>query len=177
MIIQPTPEMIAFFECRTNKHIARVGKCLHMLADESDYGDELIHRATIHDASKFEEAERIAYIWLTEFHRCRQVNQPFTYPDGIEEMVKKAIEHHLAHNRHHAEFHANPNDMSNVDIIEMVCDWTAMAQELDQNDGSASQWADKTIGHQIQFNDDRKNLIYSTIEQLDCAIKRYTSRI
>ena len=42
--------------------------------------------------------------------------------------------------------------MSEVDLIEMVCDWTAMAQEFDQDNGSARGWADKTIGSRISFN-------------------------
>jgi len=164
--------MISFYERRTNEHIARVRNCLHLLAGETEYGDELKSRAEIHDASKFSEAERIPYIWLTEYHRCRRTNKLFTYPDGVEEMVKKAIDHHLANNRHHAEFHANPNDMSDVDLIEMVCDWTAMAQEFSQDGGSARGWADKTIGRRIHFNDDRKNFVYSTIDLLDSIIRR-----
>jgi len=131
-----------------------------------------VARAKIHDASKFEEDERIPYIWLTEFHRCRQINEPFTYPSGIESTVKLAIEHHVTNNRHHVEFHPNPNDMSNVDIIEMVCDWTAMAQELEQNGGSARGWADKSIGQRINFNDNRRKLIYSTIDLLDSALNK-----
>ena len=164
--------MVAFYERRTNDHIARVSNCLHLLAGETEYGDELIRRAEIHDASKFSEAERIPYIWLTEYHRCRRLNEPFTYPSGMEELVKNAIKHHVTNNRHHADFHACPNDMSDIDIVEMVCDWTAMAQEFDQDGGSARGWADKTIGYRLDFNDDRKNLIYSIIDLLDSVIKR-----
>ena len=39
--------------------------------------------------------------------------------------MKLAIQHHVTTNRHHPEFHADANDMSDVDLIEMVCDWTA----------------------------------------------------
>ena len=54
--------------------------------------------------------------------------------------------------------------MSDVDIIEMVCDWTAMALEFGQDGGSARGWADKTIGQRVEFNHDRQRLIYSTVK-------------
>ena len=70
-------------------------------------------------------------------------------------------------NRHHPEFHADPNDMSDVDLIEMVCDWTAMAQEFSQDGGSARGWADKTIGKRIAFDAEKRRFIYRMIEDLD----------
>ena len=134
---KPTHEMVAFYERRTEGHIERVRRCLTVMASATEYADELNERARLHDASKYGPEERIPYIWLTEFHRCRRAGEPFTYPDGMEERVRAAIEHHMAVNRHHPDFHADPNDMSDVDLIEMVCDWTAMSQEFDQDGGSA----------------------------------------
>jgi len=164
--------MIAFYERRTNEHIGRVRRCLLLLVNNGDYSDELRHRAEVHDASKFGDIERIPYIWLTEYYRCKLFNEPFSYPEGMKERVKAAIRHHVTTNRHHPEFHSTPNKMNDFDIIEMVCDWTAMAQEFEQNGGSARGWADKTIGHRVKFNDERARLIYSTIDQLDAVIAR-----
>ena len=70
--IEPTPEMVAFYEQRTMEHIERVRKCLELLARVSDHAPELLERARVHDASKFGPDERIAYVWLTEYHRCRR---------------------------------------------------------------------------------------------------------
>lgn len=164
---EPTPEMIAFFEQRTREHIARVGRCLAVMAAVTEYGDELHQRARVHDASKFGPDERVPYIWLTEHHRCRHVGKSFSYPEGIEARVRAAIEHHMQANRHHAEFHADPNDMTDIDLIEMVCDWTAMAQEFGQDGRSARAWADKTIGVRLHFNDERRRFVYAIIELLD----------
>ena len=36
--IEPTPEMLAFYERRTNEHIGRVRRCLALLAEVTDYG-------------------------------------------------------------------------------------------------------------------------------------------
>ena len=49
--IEPTPEMLALYERRTNEHIERVRRCLTLLAEVTDYGEELIERARVHDAS------------------------------------------------------------------------------------------------------------------------------
>lgn len=81
--------------------------------------------------------------------------------------MKLAIHHHVTSNRHHPEFHSDPNDMSDVDLIEMVCDWTAMAQEFGQDSGSARGWADKTVGKRVGFNAEKRRFIYQTIEELD----------
>ena len=167
---EPTPEMLAFYERRTNEHIERVRRCLMLLATVTDFGPELAERARVHDASKFGPDERIPYVWLTEYHRCRRTGEPFRYPKDVEEQVKLAIRHHMTTNRHHPEFHADPNDMSEVDLIEMVCDWTAMAQEFGETGGSARHWADKVVGKRVPFNPDKQRFIYQTIETLDRQI-------
>ena len=110
----PTPEMVAFYELRTSEHIERVRKCLRLIADSTDYPSELRQRAVDHDASKYGEAERLPYIWLTEYHRCRRAGEPFEYPPGMEQRVRDAIKHHVTTNRHHAEFYNDPNM---VDLI------------------------------------------------------------
>jgi hypothetical protein len=165
--IEPTPEMLAFFERRTHEHIERVRRCLRILAAVVPQADELLQRAESHDESKFGDEERIPYVWLTEYHRCRRSGEPFEYPRGMAERVKLAIRHHVKSNRHHPEFHADPKDMSEVDLIEMVCDWTAMAQEFDQDGGSARAWADKTTSSRVAFSDEQRQFIYRMIEELD----------
>ena len=167
----PTSEMVAFYERRTSEHIERVRRCLELMAAATQYADELIARAKVHDASKFGPEERIPYVWITEFHRCRHFGTPFNYPQGMEGKVNLAIAHHMMTNRHHPEYHADPNDMSDVDLIEMICDWTAMSQEFGQDGGSARGWADKTIGIRVHFNDAIREFIYGMIELLDFNLK------
>jgi hypothetical protein len=169
-LIQPTAEMIEFSDRRTNEHIARVARSLMLLAKVTEYGDELVERAKVHDASKFGPEERIPYVWLAEHHRHRRNCEPFEYPPRIEEQVQRAIHHHVTTNRHHYQFHADPNDMTDVDLIEMVCDWTAMSQEFDQDGGSARGWADKTIGNRVEFNATKAEFIYKMIAELDRQI-------
>lgn len=164
---EPTPAMLAFFEKRTREHIERVRRCLEKLAAATPYGAELIERGRVHDASKFGPEERVPYVWLTEMHRCRKLGQPFEYPQGMAQRVKEAVAHHVGSNRHHPEFHADPNDMTEADLVEMVCDWTAMAQEFGQDGGSARGWADQTIGPRVAFNNEKREFIYRMIAELD----------
>lgn len=164
---EPTKEMIAYYDKRTNAHIERVRRCLYLIASATDFKEELLVRAELHDASKFSPEEYIPYIWLTEYHRCRRAGEPFEYPEGGRTQVRKAIDHHVTSNRHHAEFHADPNDMTDVDIIEMICDWTAMEHEYGDPSGSAREWADKTIGDRLALNQERRDFAYSIIELLD----------
>lgn len=164
---KPTAEMIAFADHRTKDHIARVTANLMQLSKVTEYGDELAKRARFHDASKFGPKERLPYVWLAEFHRHRRKGERYEYPPGIEKQVKCAIEHHVTTNRHHYQFHSDPNEMTEVDLIEMVCDWTAMSQEFDQDGGSARGWADKTIGSRVEFNATNTAFIYRMIAELD----------
>ena len=168
--IEPTPEMVAFYERRTREHIDRVRRCLALLAGVTEHRDELLERAKVHDASKFGPEERFPYVWLTEYHRRRRGGEPYEYPEGVAEGVRRAIHHHVTTNRHHPEFHANPNAMSDGDLIEMVCDWTAMAQEFGQDGGSARGWADRTVGTRVAFNAEKRQFIYRMIEELDRQI-------
>ena len=49
--------------------------------------------------------------------------------------MKTARQHHYAANRHHPEhFTKGIDDMTLIDIIEMLCDWKAAS--LRQNDGN-----------------------------------------
>jgi hypothetical protein len=162
--------MVAFYERRTQEHIERVRRCLNVMASVTEYTDDLIECARNHDESKFGPEERIPYIWLTEFHRCRRVGKPFSYPDGMEERVRSAIHHHVETNRHHPDFHTDPNDMTDVDLIEMVCDWTAMSQEFGEDKGSARGWADKTIGNHLHLSESKRQFVYAMIDLLDSSL-------
>ena len=48
---------------------------------------------------------------------------------GLDEIMKKSIELHWKHNSHHPEYFENVEDMSELDIMEMCCDWHARSQQ------------------------------------------------
>ena len=158
---QPSKKMVDNFHRRTNEHIKNVQDCIAKL----NPGPELQERAKTHDASKFGEVEYMPYIWITEFYRCKNNGIDFEYPPGMEEKTRIASKHHVTTNRHHPEYHDDISDMTDIDIIEMVCDWAAMAIEL--GEGSARGWADKNVGSRWKFTPEQTDLIYSTINKLD----------
>lgn len=174
---EPNRAMMENFKKRTEYHIGLVRKYLKIIHEAAINGKlpkelvlaELLQRGADHDASKYGDVERIPYVWLTEMYRCKKENIPFEYPAGVQEKVKEATLHHITSNRHHPEFHDSPSDMNDADIAEMVADWSAMAEEL--NEGSARGWADKNVGTKWEFSEHQVNLIY----QLIGAIENYLS--
>lgn len=93
---------------------------------------ELISRAEVHDKSKFDEDEFPHYSKITsEFE-----NVPYGTPEATEirEKFKDLFERHAKKNRHHPEFHPNGiDDMTLVDLIELLSDWKASSIR-DNND-------------------------------------------
>jgi hypothetical protein len=121
------PLSIAECQVETQKHIETVRKYIRFIIDKIDI------RGVKHDASKLESPE------VEVFAEHTKILKNLTY--GSEEynaqleLLKPALEHHYAANRHHPEHFINGiNDMTLVDLIEMFCDWKAST--LRQNDGN-----------------------------------------
>lgn len=162
-----TPEMEQLFQERTKKHIDLVIANMEKLQSfKNVHSETLIERAFLHDRSKYSIEEYAAYIWLTTKHDKENKGLEFEFPGNIEKAVKKATLHHIKNNKHHPQAHKNFNRMSLIDVLEMVSDWTAMAQELNQNNGSALEFAKEKVV-EIGFNDTKKELIFTAIAELD----------
>lgn len=171
---EPTDEMVRFFEQRTWEHIGRVRRCLNLLGEVTPYTEQLRQRAETHDLSKFEPAERLGYIWITEYYRHIRRGIKYEYPAGIKPLADAAKHHHYHTNRHHIEFHASPADMTDVDLMELVCDWTAMAEEYGEANASALGWARKVLSSRWTFPKEREAFIMETIRLLDQQLGRCT---
>lgn len=57
--------------------------------------------------------------------------------------------------------------MSNLDIIEMVADWTAISQEQNADKGTCLTWAELNLDKKWCFSSEKKELIYKTIHEID----------
>ena len=103
------------------KHIHQVRKFLYAFIEELD------KRARNHDQSKLEEPEASIFGKYTpELAKCEYGSDEY---DECLERVKPAIEHHYANNRHHPEHWPDGvNDMTLIDLVEMLCDWKAATQ-------------------------------------------------
>jgi len=201
-IITPPHELFEFFKKRTQLHHDLVYRnMMHFAIDKKgSFNSAIEERAGIHDVSKFEKPEMPGFIWLTAYYWLQKKNPNFEYTkdddkqiqyvyeymasigsdielDKLTSQLKSqfsiSFEHHYANNRHHPEYHANLLDMTDLDLIEMVCDWTAMSQELKQDNGSAKAWADMVIGERFAFTScTRDDYIYEQIDFLDEANKQ-----
>lgn len=114
----------------TLKHSQRVGELMMQCISE------LGERSTKHDRSKTQDPE------LETFNEMTPKLKDATY--GSEEYkgflvkMKSALDHHYSENRHHPEHFDNGiNDMTLVDLIEMLADWKAATERHD--DGSLAK--------------------------------------
>jgi hypothetical protein len=171
-----TQEMEDWFNKRTARHISLVKKYAKIL---EPIVPGVVHQAELHDASKYEDLEKIPYIFISWDYHMKDLGEPFTVPKDIKERMTDATLHHVQNNRHHPEFfdktgRINRDDrdkpptkivdgtaMTDVDIAEMVADWLAMAEEKGT---STLEWADKNINVRWKFTDDQVNLIYALID-------------
>jgi len=157
-----SPEMEQHFTKRTNYHIDLVRNNIQHFINNWYYPYGLRERALRHDKSKFEEPEKIGYIYRTWQSHCIFNNIDFSPP---EEIIEKSVNHHLKNNSHHPEFHGCPDDMSDMDMIEMVCDWFAMGQEFGEK--SIRPFADKVLANKYKFNSENLKKIHSYIDLLE----------
>lgn len=80
-----------------------------------------------HDMSKFSD---------DEFNAYRNYFYPCTDEEVNKEEFNKAWEHHYRNNPHHPEYWKtddNIQDMPNIYIAEMLCDWEAMSMKFNNN--------------------------------------------
>lgn len=175
-------KMRDWFDKRTNNHISLVQKFCKKIAeyDEEKYG-ELIERGEVHDQSKFKDPEMDPYIYTSWQYKCKDDGVDWEPPEGMDDKMNKATEHHVKNNRHHPEFHCekevdliNREDrdkppeelidatkMEDLDVAEMCCDWMAMS---DEKGGTPKSWADKNVNVRWKFTQDQEDLIYELID-------------
>lgn len=105
----------------------------------------LDERAWFHDNSKLESPEKEL------FDKYTPLLNGLTYgSDEYKQCLKEmgvALEHHYANNSHHPEHHPNGiEDMSLLDIAEMLCDWKA----------ASTRHADGDIMESIRYNQEER---------------------
>ena len=105
----------------TYRHIDRVRHYLHKMIAQ------LQQRAIDHDASKLESPELEGFAASNvNLAKCKFPSPEY---DASLENLKSTLAHHYAHNRHHPEHWPNGvNDMTLLDLVEMICDWKAATE-------------------------------------------------
>jgi len=181
---EPTQEMKDWFDKRTSEHIERVQKyCQKIEKYDPKKFKGLVEQGKDHDQSKLKKPEIDPYIWITWQYKCQDDGKKFDAPDGIEDKMNEATQHHVKNNRHHPEFHCSkkvdlinrddrdkpPSEMVDatkmldLDIAEMCADWLAMSEE---KKSSPKDWADKNVNVRWKFTNGQKDLIYKLISDI-----------
>ncbi|HEU0164408.1 MAG TPA: DUF5662 family protein [Thermomicrobiales bacterium] len=129
------------FIASTTSHIRRVHDLLREIQRE------LEDRGEAHDASKLREPE------VSLFDQAYADLGAVEYgSEGYQNALvqaRQALDHHYAHNRHHPEhFPGGVNDMTLVDLLEMLADWKAASERR----------PDAEIHEGIRINAERFNL-------------------
>lgn len=130
------------------RHIRNVQKSAELLAErladrgEFDLARRLVQNSLHHDSSKFEGIE-----WeFLDFESSDKENK---------EKLQLAVYQHQQGNDHHPEFFAHGiDDMSQVQIAEMVCDWKARSEEFGS---SLRDWIKEKASERYGFSLRSKN--------------------
>lgn len=99
----------------------------------TELSEELRDRGMFHDQSKTEPPEKAVFDEYTP--KLKHSTYGSDEYKGFLEAMGEGLAHHYAHNRHHPEHFENGiDDMTLVDLIEMLADWKAATERHD--DGS-----------------------------------------
>lgn len=144
----------------TFRHIERVRNLLNRVAAD------MLRRGEEHDQSKLESPEVELFTEFTpklakltygsaEFNACKAAMGP-------------ALAHHYAKNAHHPEHYKNGvNDMTLLDIIEMLVDWKA----------SSERHHDGNILKSIEINADRFGLSPQLTKILENTARQFLEEL
>lgn len=165
--------MIDHFKLRTEMHRELVKKNLEKFNSYQGISlSELKERAQLHDLSKYYDDEIQGQIWLNWNYHCKKNNIPFKLILEIESTITSALIIHSHRNRHHPEAHSDVNEMTLLDIIEMISDWTAIAQENGRS--SCHKWATENLEKKWNFSSEKRDLIFEIIKEMDHRNKNET---
>lgn len=110
---------------RLNKHINLVGTIMLKIGHHLDFDERcLLERAKSHDLTKFSNDEFLGYMLLGDEKEHSRI-----LTSKEKTIVNNAIEHHYSNNSHHPQYYNNRNEMTDLDLLEMVSDWLALAIE------------------------------------------------
>lgn len=140
----------------TVKHSLRVYNLL------CDLADTLFDRGVAHDFSKTVEPEVSIFDEFTP----KLAGSTFGSEEYKEFLaaMKPALEHHYAENAHHPEHHPNGiNDMTLIDLLEMICDWIAASERHKNGDVMKSI---EINAKRFSIDDQLKAVLQNTVRQI-----------
>jgi len=159
IIKEKDPNIMTVAECNveTQKHIEKVRKYIRFMTDK------MTDRGINHDASKLESPEVDLFAKYTKILSSLEYDSD-EYKASLE-ALKPALDHHYATNRHHPEHFANGiNDMTLIDIVEMLCDWKAATHRM--NNGNLLKSIEQNA-ERFHIEGQLKEILINTARMID----------
>ena len=105
----------------TFRHIERVRNLLNKVIVD------LLKRGEKHDQSKLESPEVELFTEYTD--KLKNTDYGSDEYNQYKKEMQVALDHHYANNRHHPEHYKNGiEDMTLIDLVEMLLDWKAASE-------------------------------------------------
>lgn len=122
----------------------------------------LKERGLVHDTSKLINPEKEGFDTVSAKLKDCVYNSP-EYKASLDEL-KPILSHHYSKNRHHPEhWPQGVNDMTLMDIVEMLCDWKAATERV--KDGNISMSISKNV-ERFGLSPQLKTILDNTIREL-----------
>jgi hypothetical protein len=141
----------------TYAHIQQVQHLLNIVIRD------FLRRAEDHDQSKLAAPEVAAFDEFTP--QLASSTYGSDEYKGFLAAMRPALAHHYAVNRHHPEHYPRGiQDMTLLDVVEMLCDWKAAVKR------HATGSIDKSLEINQQrfgYSDELKQLFYNTVRELE----------
>ncbi len=138
-------------------HSQRVGELMVQVIKEA------LERSTCHDRSKTESPEVEVFDEFTPKLKTSTYGSDEYH--GFLAAMGQGLEHHYASNRHHPEHFANGvNDMTLVDLVEMLADWKAATER--HNDGDLAKSLD-IQQQRFSLSDQLYEVLWNTAKHFD----------
>lgn len=148
---------VAECQVETMKHIEKVRKYLKV------FTDKITNRGIEHDKVKLESPEVEIFAEFTPKLAGTTYGSE-EYNTYLKEM-KVALDHHYANCRHHPEHFAKGiNEMTLVDLIEMLADWKAASER--QNNGNILKSIEMNA-QRFGYDDQLKQILLNTVRMLE----------
>lgn len=154
-----TEEALAAYDADVSCHIELVR---HFLGGAQR---ALQRRGVVHDATKFDPAERDVFAPHTAGRDAVPFGSP-AYTAHLER-VRPALLHHYRHNDHHPEHHADGvGGMDLVMLLEMVCDWMAASMKTPDGDLRDAHAAVDANQGRFGYSDEFADMLHRTVDAI-----------
>ncbi len=168
---QASFEELLFIE-KTINHIRLVQDNMRKIAIHGGIFEvnpvDIIQRSLVHDYTKFDSDVFSGYVLYNYRNHLRETGAEIPeYDKETDDFIFECVKKHRSNSSHHPEYYSDINQMSTLDIIEMVCDWVAVSQEFVLGQYRKSrEFAEYSFENLYPFNNEKQQQIYEVIDLL-----------